>query len=68
MTGNSKLILGPREPLVGVKRPKRPAELILELPTEIMLKVGSDGTSTVKRKGIWDLLIPYPDGVNGINR
>jgi hypothetical protein len=38
MTGNSKLTLGYREPLSGVRRAKRQAELTLELPTEIILE------------------------------
>mgnify|MGYP007128606998 CR=1 FL=1 len=61
--------MGDREPLYGVRRSKRHAELPLESPTEIILKkVGSDGTSAVKRKGISGLMILYSDGVNGISR
>lgn len=35
--------MGFREPLSGAKRAKQYAELSLELPTEIIAKVGSDG-------------------------
>ncbi len=60
--------MGCREPLFGVRRSKRQAELTLELPTEIISESSSDGTFAVKRKGISDQLIPHPDGVNGMGR
>lgn len=45
---------------MGARRYNGCTELSPELPAQIPRRVGPDGTSTVKRKGVSDLMVPVP--------